>query len=504
VPKKAPPALTAQAAQGTGPYALSLPSDANLPPGKYTTVRGNPAEIKADEISLDVASTFFGWDALNVDVDDGCGGKVEATVRLRISPTAGGDLSDGADAVIAGLPAGKLSLGAADVNGDGRSDLIIGSADAASGDGQVAVLLGRAAYRGSFDLADLGDATLPGFLIQGQSGDALGTAVSSAGDIACTERDGLILGAPGNDRAYLVERSATTALDLSTAPASVLTLTGPAGAATGATVAGGADANGDGIPDLAIGSPNYSTPNSFNGLATVVFGGFAGCDCATRSACRTSFDLTQLNADTDHLDGFEVQSTAAANQLGKRLAWLGQVTGSDALDDLAALAQTKLFVVPGQAATTTVDVTAASSPTTSQPPTASAAGDFDGDGLADYAYCINDAEILCTVRRGSAAPDIPYNAFPAIPEANFGGRLNQDKRDDLVFTSGEQAWVAFGRITTTKTNVGFLNSGGYVVNGDSGAKLVVTRLPDLDGDGFDEVAFGDGVNGKIYILGGGP
>jgi hypothetical protein len=85
-----------------------------------------------------------------------------------------------------------------DFDADGRADLAVGapghSTGTASGCGKAYLVLGGPGWAGSHDLSEA-DASWLGE----QAGDALGTAVVSAGDVDADGSADLLLGAPGND-----------------------------------------------------------------------------------------------------------------------------------------------------------------------------------------------------------------------------------------------------------------------------------------------------------------
>ena len=152
------------------------------------------------------------------------------------------------------------ALGGADVNGDGRSDVLVGAPTAPSNEetGAVYVVLGST----SRDRTMLAGAPR-WYATASQAGPAAGAAVSSAGD---TDGDGFedvlvasyIHGqtAMYQGIAYLMPGSATIESDeLGRHP----TAEGRAGAYLGYAVAGGGDMNGNGTADLLIGAPGMGT-----------------------------------------------------------------------------------------------------------------------------------------------------------------------------------------------------------------------------------------------------
>jgi len=155
----------------------------------------------------------------------------------------------------AGDGAGRAMAGAGDVDGDGVDDLLLGAAGSdatASGAGSAYLVLGPVA--GAIDLADA-TARLRGQVADDQAG----AAVAGAGDLDRDGRAELLIGAPGSDRAgdgggaaYLVYGSPAGTVDLG---AAAVVIEGDEGG-LGAAVAGGADVDGDGTPDLLLGAPD--------------------------------------------------------------------------------------------------------------------------------------------------------------------------------------------------------------------------------------------------------
>ncbi|MEW6582521.1 MAG: integrin alpha, partial [Actinomycetota bacterium] len=184
--------------------------------------------------------------------------------------------------------AGRAVAGIGDVNGDGLDDVAVGApfADAAARHrpGAVYVVFGRPGGA-SVDLASLGPG---GYVIEGAHeqvnlptevipGSQAGAAVAAAGDVNRDGRPDVLVGAPTADNAlfdrpqtggaYVVwGKATTTPVDLramqygssSTAGVSVFGAYGSDDA--GRAVTGIADRNGDGRPEIVVGSPRVGGP----------------------------------------------------------------------------------------------------------------------------------------------------------------------------------------------------------------------------------------------------
>jgi hypothetical protein len=192
--------------------------------------------------------------------------------------------------VIKGAAAANLAgfaVGAADLNGDGKGDLIVGALSASAnggGSGAAYVLYGDATPA----TVTLSNSALPasrGYLIKGAGvGDQAGWSVAGLGDV---NGDGLADAAIGaytadangtdSGAAYVLYGAATAStLTLSNAalpPAVGYVMRGAsAGDFAGSSVAGAGDVNGDGRPDVVVGAQRALTSGVQTGASYVLFG----------------------------------------------------------------------------------------------------------------------------------------------------------------------------------------------------------------------------------------
>jgi hypothetical protein len=208
---------------------------------------------------------------------------------------------------------------AGDVNGDGYVDAIAGAvfADTDMGSNVGRVLL----YLGGVNKLGTSPITLP---IPAANGDAIGTALATAGDIDGDGYADMVVGATGNSpgRVWVVFGGPSGTSRVVELKPSDKMLTGDdlSGAQFGTSVAGG-DFNGDGLGDVAIGAPGVTQMGkpSGNGRVYVYYGG-------------TGFPTTP-----EIVDGVNFTGCCGSQAFGTTVAEAGDFNG-DGRDDLVVVA----------------------------------------------------------------------------------------------------------------------------------------------------------------------
>ncbi len=179
----------------------------------------------------------------------------------------------------AGGRSGSSVSSAGDINGDGLGDILV-SAPYTSNGGQTTVVFGShkpgAWGSGMLNLTTLADGQR-GFVLQGNSGDAIGSSVSSAGDINGDGLDDILIEYLDTAKVTVVFGSNISSawgtgilnLDALADGQRGFMLLGQATNGVGNSVSSAGDFNGDQLDDFLVGAPSTFTGA---GATTLVFG----------------------------------------------------------------------------------------------------------------------------------------------------------------------------------------------------------------------------------------
>ncbi|HEX4918605.1 MAG TPA: Ig-like domain-containing protein, partial [Limnobacter sp.] len=360
---------------------------------------------------------------------------------------------------------------AGDVNGDGLTDLIVSAFEAdpnGNNSGQTYVVFGKADGT-AVQLADVVNG-IGGFAINGANlYDRSGSSVSAAGDVNGDGLADLVIGAPEADfnayrsgQSYVVfGKTDGVAVELIDVIAGVggFAINGTnAQDFNGRSVSGAGDVNGDGLADLIVGAPREDLTGDSDGRSYVVFGKASG----------TTLNLADVAAG---IGGFAINGASAYDQAGRGVSAAGDVNG-DGLADLIVATRYgnpnndysysgQSYVVFGKADGATVELADVINGIGGfaingindrdySGRNVSAAGDVNGDGLADL-----------IIGSDYADPNGDYSGQSYVIFGSTGGSFSSTAVDYLGGT-GDDVRTATG---TGQTLVGGAGNDVLSANG---------------------------------------
>ncbi len=399
---------------------------------------------------------------------------------------------------------------AGDVNGDGYSDVIVGSHYYDDGpntdEGRAFVYYGSAAGLSATPNSTPDDAD--------QAGAYFGISVASAGDVNGDGFSDVVIGASGytdagnasEGRAFVYYGSAA---GLSASPDRILDDANKPNAFFGISVACAGDVNGDGFSDVIIGAYGYDDGlNLIEGRAFVYYGHAAGLSATPDS---TPDDADQAGA------RFGVWVAGAGDVNGDGFSDV--IIGAHFYDDGANTDEGRAFVYYGSAGG--ISASPNSTPDDADQTAAyfgrsvATAGDVNGDGYSDViigAFGLDDGanadEGGAFVYYGSAAGlSATPNSTPDDANqagANFGwcvtaaGDVNGDGFSDIII--GAPFYDDGGNADEGRAFVYYGNAAGLAAAPVStpddadqpGANFgwCVAAAGDVNGDGYSDVAIG--------------
>jgi VCBS repeat-containing protein len=469
--------------------------------GTFATLLGGSVAVQADGSFVYVPpADVFGADSFTYRMQDADGDWAEATAFIDVAAVGEGpanaaiaDLVANGNAVklagaVASDNAGTSLAGGLDVNGDGRADIAIGSVGldptGRANAGGVHVVFGDSDLPGNITL---GGTEAAGFRIIGaRSTDQAGISVALIDDMNGDGLAEIAVGAPGYDISGVTNaggvfvvfgKANSTEVDLAQVAngnGGFLIRGANLSDGMGSSIANVGDMNGDGRGDLVVGAHLANAPGFDTGAAYVVFGKATG---------------GAVNVGAMGAQGFAITGGSANDHVGFSVAGVGDVNGDGRADvaigarfsDLNGTDSGSAFVVFGKTSAAAVNLSSlgangfrigGADAGDLASAALSAAGDVNGDGLAD----------------------ILVGASAADPSGAATGA----------------AYVVYGKAGTAAVNLGTLGTGGFRIGGEADADLFggsVAAVGDVNGDGLGDFIFGAPGNdetgqdaGAVYLL----
>ena len=348
--------------------------------------------------------------------------------------------------------------------------------------------------------------------VTGELGTQLGAAIAPVGDLLGDASDDFMLGAPGQDGVvYFVPGGEALTGSLPIATAQAVALTGGASDAAGSFLASGFDLTDDMVADPVVFA---AIPPGNQGRYYVLDGAaLASGTLATEAV--------------DSIDG----STSNDNAT-RALAHVGDVDGDMQADLMLASARV-IALASGPVTNFPVDLASTSFVNGEgvwfdrlsgvlEPISLTGAGDFDGDGERDVAYCEGTED--CVIAFGpvsdlasgltvtglggpawiSGGADLAGEFGSASDEAS---ELLVAQRDASADADADQVFVLFGGSgqQAGSISVSGLGDQGFTLTAPANSDIQsLAPVGDVNGDGWQDFAIGDLGNEQVCVVFGGP
>jgi len=454
------------AGQG-GVMVLLGDGNGNFTPGNLVAATGSWAVATGDfnnDGAIDLAVTNRNTNSVSILRGDGHG-SFTSVQTLSAASSAGGD---------------PMAITSADLNGDGKPDLVVANQIADN----IAVFLAQA--DGSFQAAQFYESGTQGSgpngvtLADVNQDGKLDAVVSngSSSDVSTLLGDGT--GKFGSPRAFVADQE----------PQAVAA----------------ADLNGDTFPDVVAITQDGQVPR-----AIVLLGNGDGSYAAVENVSAPSNPKAAVAGDVDNdgLPDLIVVPTTASDQSGTVLVYRAVATGGfaapltlqshgdvvavgagdfngDGLLDVAALNGSTQDISLFTATATGLPITPTANVPIASGAAALAVGDCDGNGLPDLAVmrqAVSTGTIDILVSNGDGFQAKPGLAVSSLPQAIDFGDFNNDGKLDLVVANGDSNTLSVFRGNGDGT---FQVAVSVTIPFVSGSATSLTTA-DFDGDGNDDI-----------------
>ncbi len=460
---------------------------------------------KADWI-FDTSTVAAGVHKIDIVATDGAGKTATSGLSVDVQPQPGLPAAvttpaakaslrvDGANGSLLGLGGDRLGSAVAaigDQNADGIDDFLVSSPDRGAGAGAVYVI-----YGGQSGTLDTGQLTAQrGYVITGGPLDRAGTALASAGDVNGDGVADFLIGAPGTQvlgsqllpgKVAVVFGGRCQGFSLASMGSCGFTISGPLPLLLdiGSTVPGfgsvlgnvpaqlgasGADVNGDGLDDVAIGNARADNGNrTDSGSVYVIYG---------RTA---SGSVNALNSTTLGASGYRIDGAAAGNHSGASVAITGDISGDEVAD-----------IVVGSPGATSSDPVAPGAQRASS-----------GAATVVYGKANNNYVDLSTL----GAQGVPVLGATGMQAGNSVAALGDVDGDSIpdFAVAGRGAAVVLGRENDENEPIDLADPDEFAYRSTApagaGADAIVSALGDANADGLPDVALAYPSLGSAFTL----
>lgn len=360
---------------------------------------------------------------------------------------------------------GRTLSGVGDVNNDSIPDFLISAYGYHGNTGKVYLVYGSNATESSIDLGSLGSSGVT--MTSNSYGGYFGIRASPAGDINKDGYQDFVIGASnsGNGEAYLVYGGAnlnsTLAIN-SLGVGGVRMIGESSGELAGCDVAGGADINKDGLPDILIGAYGYNAGGAtYTGRAYLVYGRAS----MPNNMSLSSADVIMTGENADDRAGISVAFAGDVNNDGHPDMLVGAWTYSNSAG--------RIYLIYGSSSLSS-------------------------------SFSLGAADVILD---GEASSQCGYKVASA-------GDINNDGYDDFLMStksfdnSAGRVYLVFGSSSLPNSiSLGSLGSAGITITGPSANTQLGSSLAtagDIDKDGYADfligcVSCGSG-KGAVFLI----